>query len=71
MSMVRVFYILSLVILAVLIAFTVFRPMASGDKYSEVQKEQLLETESKWIIQFAIYREGEATPLEEVTYYLK
>lgn len=110
--------------LAVLTAFTVFQPMATGSEYSEVQKEQLLQTESEWIIQFdiinhegrdqnytinvlvgeklytdiilirdgakfsyiqhirrdmitvgdvsfTIYKEGEATPFEQVTYYLK
>ena len=124
MSKLRIIYIVSLVTLAVLIAFTVFQPMATGGKYSEVQKEQLLETESEWIIQFviinregrdqnytinvlvgdklftesvlirdgrrfsyihhirrdeitdgvasfAIYKEGEATPFEQTTYYLK
>lgn len=124
MSKLRIIYVVALVILAVLIAFTVFQPMATGDKYSEVQKEQLLETESEWIIQlviinhegrdqnytinvlvdeklftesvlirdgrrfsyihhirrdmltdgdvsFTIYKEGEATPLEQATYHLK
>ena len=124
MSKLRIIYIVSLVILAVLIGFTVFRPMATGSKYTEVQKEQLLQTESEWIIQFVIinhegrdtrytinalvderlytdsilirdgakfsyihhirrdiiadgdvsfviYKEGEATPFEKVTYYLK
>jgi uncharacterized membrane protein len=123
-SKLRIIYIVSLVILAVLIGFTVFQPMATGGKYSEVQKEQLLETESEWIIQFSIinhegrdqnytinvlvgeksytdsvlirdgrkfsyihrirrdmitdgvvsftiYKEGEATPFEQATYYLK
>lgn len=59
MSKLRIIYIVSLVILVVLIAFTVFRPMATGDKYSEVQKEQLLETESEWIIQFDIINHEE------------
>ena len=124
MSKLRIIYIVSLVILAVLIGFAFFRPMATVSKYSEVQKEQLLETESEWIIQFAIinhegkdqnytinamvgeksytdsvlirdgrkfsyiqhiprdmitdgdvsfaiYKEGEATPFEQATYYLK
>jgi len=123
-SKLRIIYIVSLVILAVLIGFAFFRPMATGGKYSEVQKEQLLETESEWIIQFVIinhegrdqnytinvlvgeklytesvlirdgrrfsyihhirrdmitdgvvsftiYKEGEATPFEQATYYLK
>jgi hypothetical protein len=124
MPKLRIIYIVSLVVLAVLIGFTVFRPMATGDKYSEVQKEQLVETESEWIVKFyiinhegrdqyytisvnvdndqfskeirvrdgrrftyihhirpeeiidgnasfAIYKEGEDTPFEQVTYYLK
>ena len=124
MPRLKIVYILSLVILGVLIAFTVFRPMIGGGEYSEVQKEQLLQTENEWIIQlniinhegrdqnytitvvvdgkpysekvlihdgrvfayihhiypdmvtegdvsFAIYKEGEATPFEVVTYYLK
>ncbi len=54
MSKLRIIYIVSLMILAVLIGFTVFRPMATGGAYTEVQKEQLLETESEWIIQFDI-----------------
>ncbi len=54
MSKLGIIYIGSLVILAVLLVFTVFQPMATGDKYSEVQKAQLLETESEWIIQFDI-----------------
>ena len=124
MSRLRIIYIVSLVMLAVLVVFTVFQPMATGGKYSEVQKEQLLQTESEWIIQFiitnhegrdqnytinalvgeksytqsilirdgrrfsyiqhirpdeitdgevsfAIYKEGETTPFEQATYYLK
>ena len=54
MSKIRIAYIASLVILAVLVAFTVFRPMATGGRYSEVQKEQLLQKESEWVIQFDI-----------------
>ena len=124
MSKLRITYIVSLVILAGLIGFNVFQPVATGGKYSEVQKEQLLETESEWIVQFIIinhegrdqnytinvlvdeklytesilirdgrrfsyihhfrrdiitdgvvnfdiYKEGEATPFEQATYYLK
>lgn len=45
---------MSLVILAVLIVFTVFRPMATGGKYSEVSRESLLQTNQEWILQFDI-----------------
>ena len=122
MSRLKIIYILSLVILGVLIAFTVFKPMAVGGEYSEVQQAQLLEREDQWIIELhifnheaqdtnytinvlvdeelstesirlrpgelfkyihhisrdkeravsvAVYKEGEATPFEEATYYLK
>ena len=124
MSRRKILYIVSLVILVVLVGFTVIRPMAAGRGYSEVQREQLLQAEGEWIIQFniinhegedknytinaltdgklhrqdvlipngatftyvhhvyperltegkvsfAFYKEGEATPFEETTYYLK
>ncbi|MFC1902463.1 hypothetical protein ACFLX4_00125 [Chloroflexota bacterium] len=54
MPKLRIFYILSLVVLGVLVGFTVFKPMAVGGEYSEVQRKQLLETEDGWIIQFDI-----------------
>ena len=121
---IRIFYIFSLVLIGVLIGFTVFKPMATGGEYSEVFREQLLQTEDGWIIQldivnrndkditysikfvtdgkpytdrvlirsgkmttwiehitpdelsdgvvtFAVYEEGEDTPFEKTTYYLK
>lgn len=55
MSRLRIAYITSLAIVAVLIAFTVFRPMAVGGEYSEVQRAQLLEREDQWIIEFHIF----------------
>jgi len=120
----RLIYIASLVILVVLIAFTVFRPMATSGEYSEVQRAQLLEREDQWIIEFdiinreekdmsytikvaadgeqytesvlirgggtftyihhfyldrltnnevsfAVYKEGESTPIEQATYFLR
>lgn len=124
MSKLRIAYIASLVILAVLIGLTMLRPLTTKSKYSEVSRQQLLQTETEYIIQFdimnhegkerkytinvlldgksysedilipngriftyvqhvyrdrvtednvrfAIYKEGAATPFEEITYYLK
>lgn len=124
MSRLKIFYILSMVVLVVFISFTVFKPMAADKIYSEVQQAQFLETEDELIIQlrlfnhegrdqnytitikvddklyqenilvrdgrmftyihhiypdnvtggnirFAIYKEGNPTPIEEGTYYLK
>ena len=54
MSKLRILYILSLIVLGVLLVFTVFRPMISGGKYSEIQREQLLQSEDGYVIQFDI-----------------
>ncbi len=62
MSKLKIFHILSIVILVALIGFAVFNPIATGAKYSEVQREQLLRTEDEWIIQFSIINhEGQDT----------
>ena len=124
MPKLRIIYIVSLVILGLLVIFTVFRPMATGEEYSEVQRAQLLEREDQRIIEFdiinregkdmsytikvvsdgkqytesilirdggmftyihhfyperltkkevsfAVYKEGESTPIEQATYFLK
>ena len=60
MSKLSIIHITSLVILGVLLVFTVFRPIATGAKYSEVSRGQLLQTEEEYISQFDIMnREGE------------
>jgi len=120
----KLIYIASLIILGVLMAFTIFRPMVIGEGHSEVQRAQLLERKDEWIIEFdiinqegkdtsyiikvgadgkiyaesvmvknggmftyihhfyreqltanevsfAVYREGESTPIEQATYFLR
>ena len=54
MSKVRFAYIASLIALAVLVVFTVFRPMTTSEEYTEVQREQMLKTEDQWIVQFDV-----------------
>ncbi len=62
MSKLRIVFIISLMILGVLVVFTIFRPMATSQKYSEVQRAQLLQAEDEWIIQFDIINnEGKDT----------
>ena len=123
MAKLRIVFIASLVIMGVLVALTVFRPMMSGEKFNTVCHESIIETEDEWIIEYtiinregkdtwytfnwsagvntysekvlikdrhkfkfiyhcyphtvkdgkahlAIYKEGEATPFEECTYYI-
>ena len=121
----RIVYLASLIILGVLITFTVFRPMATGSEYSQVQRSHFLQREDRWVIELhifnretedtnyiinvlvdevlctqsihlmpeelfkynhhisrdnlgqekevlvAVYKEGEATPIDESTYYLE
>lgn len=60
MPKLKIIYIASVIMLGVLVGFTIFRPMATGEEYSEVQRAQLLEKEEQWIIQFDIINhEGE------------
>ncbi len=62
MSKLRIVFVISLVILGVLVVFTVFRPMTSGEKFSEVSREGIIQGEDEWIIEFDIInREGEDT----------
>lgn len=61
MTRLRIIYIVSLVILGVLLVFT-FRPMTSWEKFSQVGRVELLETEDGWIVEFDIInREGKDT----------
>ncbi|MFC1995389.1 hypothetical protein ACFLVM_00715 [Chloroflexota bacterium] len=56
----RIIYAFLLVLLGVLAVFTVFRPMVSGEEYTEVLKDQLLQAEDEWILQFTLFNhEGE------------
>jgi uncharacterized membrane protein len=124
MEKIKIVYVLSLVILAILLVLAFFHPMVREMEYSEVQRAQLLEKGTERIIQFdivnhehknmnysiivivdekkytedvlirkggrftyihhiyperitkrevsfVVYKEGESTPIEEVTYYLK
>lgn len=62
MSKLRIIYVASLIILGVLVVFTVFRPMTSVEKFSEVARESIIQSEDEWIIQFDIInREGKDT----------
>jgi len=62
MSKLRIVYIITLIILGVLLVFTVFRPMASVKEFTEMQRENLLETEDGWIVELiVINREGKDT----------
>ena len=59
MTKLRIISIVSLIILGVLLVFTVFRPMVSEEKYSEVSRESVIQGGDQWIIQFDIVnREG-------------
>ena len=54
MKKLKIVYVLSLVILAVLLFLAFFHPLVREMEYSEVQRAQLLEKENERIIQFDI-----------------
>jgi len=54
MSKIRIIYVVSLAILGVLVVFTIFRPMATDEKYSTVARQSILQTEDEYIIQYDI-----------------
>ena len=62
MSKLSIIFVASLVILGGLLVFTVFRPMAAGEKFSALTRESIIQAEDEWIIQVSIInREGLAT----------
>jgi len=61
-KLLRMFLIFSLIVLFVLLAASVFRPMGTGKRYTEIQKAQLLRSAEEWIIQYdVINRKGSVT----------
>jgi hypothetical protein len=124
MSRLKVVFVISVVILGVLIGSVMLSPVTARVKYSEIQQEQLLKTDTEWIVEFkilnhegdkkkytitqladgksdktevtilegrkftyiyhvypeqladkvvtfAIYKEGEPTPFEQITYHIE
>ncbi len=43
-----------MVLLGLLVATAIFRPMIAGGRYTEVQKQSLLRRENDWLIEFNI-----------------
>jgi len=59
MPKLRIAFIASLAILGALLVFVVFRPMVTGDKFTEVTRESIIQRGDEWIIQFdLINKEG-------------
>lgn len=60
MSKLRIIYVSLLVVLGILVGFTIFRPMTTGEEYSNVARWHLLETENGYIFEIDIINhEGE------------
>ena len=54
MSKLKILFVISVVILAVLIGSVMLSPITTATRYSEVQQEQLLKTDTEWIVEFKI-----------------
>ena len=60
MSRLKILFVISVVILGVLIGSVMLSPITTATRYSEVQQEQLLKSDTEWIIEFKILNhEGE------------
>jgi hypothetical protein len=53
-SKIKLLFIVSLLVLAVIIVFTIFKPLAAGEPYTEVSRQSLFKKEDQWILQFDI-----------------
>jgi hypothetical protein len=67
MTKLRILFIVSLGILGVLLALTLFHPLGGGGKTSEVVQESLLRTENEWIAEFNIINPQESEQLYTIT----
>jgi len=62
MSKPRIIFVASLLVLGVLLAFTLFKPITVGQKFETLTRESIIEKEDEWIIQINIInKEGEVT----------
>ena len=62
MSKLRIIFVASFLILGVLLAFTLFRPMVLGQEFETLIRESIIQEEDEWIIQINIInKEGEVT----------
>jgi len=62
MSKLRIIFVASLLILGVLLAFTLFRPLTVGQKFETLIRESVIQEEDEWVIQInLINKEGEVT----------
>jgi len=60
MSKLRIIFVASLLILGVLLAFTLFRPITVGQKLETLIRESVIQEEDEWVIQINIInKEGE------------
>ena len=58
----RIIFVASLLILGVLLAFTLFRPMTVGQKFETLIRESVIQEEDEWVIQInLINKEGEVS----------
>ena len=67
MPRLKLIYIASLILLGLVAALTIFKPLATGTHYTELQRESLLKNDREWVLQFdLINRDDSAT-----TYLIK
>jgi hypothetical protein len=59
-------YIASLVLLAAAVALSIFRPLARGAHYNDVQRESLIRNEREWVLQLDLVNNGDAAETYQI-----
>ena len=54
MSRLKIIYIASLILLGLMVSLTVFKPLAKGAHYNDVQRESLIKSDQEWVLQFSL-----------------
>ncbi len=60
MSKLKLLFIASLIMLGVAVSLTIFKPLAKGARYADVQQESLLKSDREWVLQFTLFNNGDS-----------
>lgn len=64
----KIVFIVSLVLLGVLLAFTVFQPITSGGEFSTVASESIIKRENEWVIVINIINKADESTVYSIAW---
>jgi len=66
-SRLKIIYIASLILLGLLVSLTVFKPLAKGAHYNDVQHESLIKNDQEWVLQFNLINDNTSAKTYQVS----